>query len=76
MKILNIFQQLRQLGDDPVRHCDVYREDGCSHVDGYLCDFETCDIRLEWTHQGLAAQKKNSEDLNSKNRKSCGGVGK
>ena len=38
---------------DPVKHCDVYKEDGCAHVDGYLCDFETCDIRLEW------AQKKN-----------------
>ena len=38
---------------DPVKHCDVYKEDGCAHVDGYLCDFETCDIRLEW------AEKKN-----------------
>jgi hypothetical protein len=42
---------------DPVKHCDVYKEDGCSHVDGYLCDFEKCDIRLEW------AQKKNFETL-------------
>ena len=42
---------------DPVKHCDVYKEDGCSHVDGYLCDFETCDIRLKW------AEKKNFETL-------------
>ncbi len=29
---------------DPVRHCEVYRKEGCSHVDGYLCHMETCDI--------------------------------
>jgi len=29
---------------DPVRHCSVYRAEGCSHVDGFLCDMETCDI--------------------------------
>lgn len=29
---------------DPVRHCNVYRAEGCSHVDGFLCDMETCDI--------------------------------
>ena len=30
---------------DPVKHCCVYKEFGCSHVDGMLCDFETCDMR-------------------------------
>lgn len=29
---------------DPVRHCEVYKEIGCAHVDGYLCDMKTCDI--------------------------------
>jgi hypothetical protein len=29
---------------DPVRHCEVYRKEGCTHVDGFLCDMETCDI--------------------------------
>ena len=38
---------------DPVKHCDVYKEDGCAHVDGFLCNYEECEIRLEW------AQKKN-----------------
>lgn len=31
---------------DPVKHCNVYKQFGCSHVDGYLCDFKDCDIRL------------------------------
>ena len=50
---------------DPVKHCDVYKEDGCAHVDGYLCDFETCDIRLKW------AEKKIFENLDPapKNKK-------
>ena len=32
------------MSDDPVKHCEVYRVIGCAHVDGYLCDMETCDI--------------------------------
>ena len=32
---------------DPVKHCIVYKEFGCAHVDGMLCDFETCSIRNE-----------------------------
>lgn len=29
---------------DPVRSCKLYKEQGCSHVDGYLCDFPTCSM--------------------------------
>lgn len=34
--------------DDPVRHCKVYNEIGCSHVDGYLCNMNTCSILKEY----------------------------
>ena len=43
---------------DPVRYCEVYRDIGCTHVDGYLCDMETCDIRRKFL------LKKNLESLN------------
>ena len=33
---------------DPVRYCEVYRDIGCTHVDGYLCDMRTCDIRQKF----------------------------
>jgi hypothetical protein len=36
------------MGRDPVRHCELYKYDGCSHVDGFLCNVETCKERLEW----------------------------
>ena len=36
------------LRNDPVKHCEVYREIGCAHVDGYLCDMKTCDIRQKF----------------------------
>ena len=36
------------MGKDPVKHCDLYKDDGCAHVDGYLCDFETCSMRLDY----------------------------
>jgi hypothetical protein len=42
--------------DDPIRYCRLYKEGGCSHVDGYLCDLQTCSIRIDYeqkieTHQ-------------------------
>lgn len=33
---------------DPVKYCQLYKDDGCSHVDGTLCDFNTCDMRLNY----------------------------
>ena len=29
---------------DPIVYCPVHKEIGCSHVDGYLCEVETCPI--------------------------------
>jgi hypothetical protein len=29
---------------DPVKHCAVYRSEGCVHVDGLLCDVRDCPI--------------------------------
>jgi hypothetical protein len=29
---------------DPVKGCDVYKNIGCSHVDGFLCDYPNCSI--------------------------------
>jgi hypothetical protein len=31
---------------DPVKHCKLYSDEGCAHVDGFLCDYETCDMRI------------------------------
>lgn len=30
--------------DDPVKKCDVYKKDGCAHIDGPNCNMKTCDI--------------------------------
>ena len=27
---------------DPVKECELYQDEGCSHVDGFLCDVENC----------------------------------
>ena len=32
---------------DPVRSCNIYKTIGCSHVDGFLCDFPNCNILKE-----------------------------
>lgn len=31
--------------NDPVKHCEVYKKDGCAHVDGPLCNMNTCNAR-------------------------------
>jgi len=33
---------------DPVTECDLYKNEGCSHVDGFLCDVESCSMRKEY----------------------------
>ena len=35
-------------GADPVFHCQVYKQECCTHVDGFLCKYEDCDIRLNY----------------------------
>lgn len=46
--ILNLLKKFKELQiSDPVKYCEVYKESGCSHVDGYLCNFKKCSIRLE-----------------------------
>jgi hypothetical protein len=34
--------------NDPVKHCSVYKEIGCAHVDGYLCDYPDCSILKDY----------------------------
>ena len=33
--------------NDPVFNCELYKEAGCSHVDGPLCDFPYCSMLVE-----------------------------
>lgn len=30
--------------NDPVKHCNLYKEIGCSHLDGMMCDFPKCSM--------------------------------
>lgn len=34
------------IAPDPVKHCKVYKEFGCAHVDGPLCNVNTCTIEM------------------------------
>ena len=35
-------REILSISPDPVKHCQTYKELGCSHVDRYLCDTRTC----------------------------------
>ena len=52
---------------DPVYNCEVYKKIGCSHVDGFLCDFEKCEIRLGALQEKILESKSNF-------LKPCGGA--
>lgn len=34
--------------NDPVQHCELYRDKGCSHVDGILCNYPYCTLNKEY----------------------------
>jgi len=34
--------------DDPVKDCNLYKDEGCAHVDGPLCDPDTCQERIDY----------------------------
>ena len=33
---------------DPVYGCELYKDKGCSHVDGVLCDFPKCKMNEQY----------------------------
>lgn len=34
--------------NDPLKKCQLFKDLGCSHVDGYLCDFPKCSMNLDY----------------------------
>lgn len=38
---------------DPVYNCKLYTDEGCSHVDGFLCDFPKCSMLKEYLEEGM-----------------------
>ena len=47
-----MFKYIRNLIDirknDPVKGCKLYKAEGCSHVDGLLCNFPKCSMQSEY----------------------------
>jgi len=40
-------KKLFTFSKDPLKHCDVFKKEGCCHVDGFLCDVEKCSTLKE-----------------------------
>lgn len=43
--------------NDPVKHCKLYKEFGCSHVDGMLCDFPKCSMLKEYEESKMRTDR-------------------
>ena len=44
--------------NDPVKRCQLYKDKGCSHVDGYLCDFPNCSMNIEYINSKKKEEQK------------------
>ena len=52
-RIIENLQNILSKRNDPVMHCELYAKEGCTHVDGFLCDMNTCDIRHKFLNGTL-----------------------
>ena len=34
--------------NDPVKYCELYKIEGCCHIDGLYCNFPNCKLLIEW----------------------------
>lgn len=50
-KFGNRFDAIFRGKDDPVKSCDVYKKEGCAHVDGPLCSMKTCEILAKFKEE-------------------------
>jgi len=49
MKLRKLLKFLKEPKEnDPVHSCKVHKDLGCSHVDGFLCDFPDCSINKKY----------------------------
>lgn len=48
MSIISFFKKIIDSSNDPVKNCDVYKNEGCAHVDGFLCNMQTCNILRDY----------------------------
>lgn len=37
--------------NDPTKKCEAFKNEGCSHVDGPLCNFPNCSINIDYTEE-------------------------
>ena len=49
-RIKRFFFRLKN--SDPLYHCLVWKNEGCSHVDGLLCDYPKCEMLKEYRKNG------------------------
>jgi len=47
-RIENILTKLYGRTTDPLRDCSLYKNEGCSHVDGFLCEVSSCEMLKEY----------------------------
>ena len=42
-RFISLIKRIRE--NDPVYSCEIYKKEGCVHVDGMLCNMKTCKDR-------------------------------
>lgn len=47
-QLFALFKRPVDIPPDPRKHCSLLRDEGCTHVDGYLCDTRTCEEKIAY----------------------------
>ena len=43
--MIKIWKKIKDtIKNDPLKQCEVYKKEGCAHVDGLLCNYPYCPI--------------------------------
>lgn len=59
--IKQIIKWIKEGFADPVKGCELYKNEGCSHVDGLLCDYPKCEMLKEYRKNGNTNKEGNSQ---------------
>lgn len=59
------FNHLFDKSYNPTYGCELYAQSGCTHVDGFLCDFPNCSMLKEYRESNQGFSIKDDEQFHT-----------
>ena len=55
-----IIKRIKEVFADPISGCELYKNKGCCHVDGPLCDYPKCEMLKAYRKNGNTNNERTS----------------